>query len=62
MNINHELCDTCGTCVAVCPTLALKLDFGKLIWESDLCTSCGVCVLCCPVSALEITNCAPTGD
>lgn len=53
LKINTEICDRCGTCIAVCPHDALVLT-GTLSVEIELCTQCGVCVSICPVAALTI--------
>lgn len=51
----RELCDYCGTCVAVCPHDAIELlEFDLNI--TDRCTVCQKCVDICPISALEVLH------
>ena len=47
------LCMQCGTCVAVCPTRAVTLDWEvatgyRVAIDQERCTDCGVCVDACP--------------
>lgn len=51
--VNNELCFGCGTCNAVCPVNAIKIDFtsdGRLApdVDSSACTRCGLCTEVCP--------------
>lgn len=41
-------CCHCGDCVPNCPTGALSLDNGTVIWEESLCVDCGRCYKTCP--------------
>jgi Fe-S-cluster-containing dehydrogenase component len=47
-----------GSCVAVCPTLALRAYSGEgsagLVFEPAACIGCGVCALVCPEAALTL--------
>ncbi len=52
----RELCDFCGTCVAVCPHDAIDLSEADLYIIPDKCTLCMFCVQVCPIRALEATN------
>lgn len=51
--INHNRCDRCGTCIAVCPADALYLST-KALSVNPSCTNCGRCVRVCPVAALSL--------
>jgi coenzyme F420 hydrogenase subunit beta len=47
------LCMQCGTCVAVCPTRAVALDWTvaagyRVTVDRERCTDCGICVEACP--------------
>lgn len=55
VQINIKVCDGCGTCVGMCPTLALQLT-PRLVVDEKLCESCGVCVDICPVAALKLSK------
>ena len=46
-------CLHCGTCVAVCPNGALRLD-SRVHIDYEKCLTCGTCAEACPGGALEI--------
>ena len=50
--INSELCDGCGTCVAICPDGALYLVDGKAMVDAGLCRGCEDCIAVCPTGAI----------
>ena len=55
------LCMQCGTCVAVCPAAAVRLDWDlraghRLSVDGGLCTDCGACVEACPGPGLDFTT------
>lgn len=55
---NSGLCTGCGTCVAVCPTRAVRMrqtGSGSLapIIDPQLCTQCGLCLEVCPGIQLQ---------
>ena len=37
----------CGDCVTTCPTNALTLEAGKVLWNSDKCVDCDTCIHTC---------------
>lgn len=44
-----------GSCVAVCPTNAIKINKqGQVTITKKLCTGCGICVEMCPVNVIEL--------
>ena len=51
--IKNDLCDFCGTCVAVCPADAIELFEARLVIDQEKCTDCLNCVKICPFEALE---------
>ena len=53
IRINRVVCDTCGTCVGVCPVDALVIEFGSLVLHQEICIDCGACVQACPVEAVR---------
>ncbi|MBD3321498.1 MAG: 4Fe-4S dicluster domain-containing protein [Chitinivibrionales bacterium] len=53
VKISGQLCDLCGTCIAVCPEDALVMT-PVLQCDRKKCTRCGRCVGICPVGALSI--------
>ncbi len=52
--IDLELCDRCGCCVSICPTLALNLTQYNLVIDHDKCILCRKCLKSCPLGALKI--------
>ncbi len=57
MKINHDLCDICGTCVAVCPTDAIIVSEFKVTIDNEKCTKCMNCLKVCPIKAIEDEQC-----
>lgn len=58
--VNENLCNSCGTCVDVCPANAISLlekaNDELLAFDYSQCMYCGLCVEECPVEALEQSN------
>ncbi|MCD6383358.1 MAG: 4Fe-4S binding protein [Thermoplasmata archaeon] len=54
--IDKEKCLWCGTCVGVCPVLAMTLKETYVDVDQERCTSCGICVKACPVGAITMTE------
>jgi len=62
--INEEIyppemivCNQCGTCVDVCPTLALTINTqGVVILNKSLCIGCLMCVAACPINAMRFVE------
>ena len=57
ININHQLCDLCGTCVGVCPVDALIIEKNELILNYNICINCHFCKLICPIGAVSEDKC-----
>lgn len=53
VEVNKSVCDGCGTCVSICPTMAISMPLDG-IEVSDMCTECKKCIAICPVAALYI--------
>jgi uncharacterized protein len=49
-----ERCHGCGTCAAVCPKTAIKIEHEKTVIDSDLCIGCFECMHACPEHAIDI--------
>jgi ferredoxin len=60
VNVTMDQCDSCGTCISVCPANALMLLTETLIVDSNRCTGCGICVAVCPFGALNLVPSATT--
>ena len=41
-------CIHCGVCVSVCPTEALTMEQGKVVWQEEKCCQCDQCLAACP--------------
>lgn len=50
--VNSNICDLCGTCVAVCPVDCIELTEFDLIIDNEICINCNACVKMCPFAAL----------
>lgn len=49
-----NVCNQCQTCVAVCPTLALKVNAqGVVMVDKNLCISCYMCIAVCPTQSMH---------
>jgi len=51
--VDRELCDFCGTCVAVCQPDAIFLAERDIRIDLEKCTECENCVIACPVGAMR---------
>lgn len=47
--INH--CVSCQACVKTCPSGALKVIDGKVLWDDKLCVNCDTCLKTCKFNA-----------
>jgi len=52
-SINPKLCDSCGTCIAVCPSDAIFIEDKTAVIQQDLCIHCGSCKTACPLFIIE---------
>lgn len=52
IKVDQELCDHCGTCVAVCPMDCMLLSENTLHIVAEQCNGCSACVRVCPLGAL----------
>ncbi|MGQ9559003.1 MAG: 4Fe-4S binding protein [Candidatus Oleimicrobiaceae bacterium] len=59
IRLKDDLCDLCGTCVAVCPADALELTECRLLIDRERCTLCMNCVYACPFACLEVHDEVP---
>ena len=50
------LCDHCGVCIPSCPTDALSLVNGRIVFDAAACTHCDACLRACPISASPMTH------
>jgi len=53
MFIRKDLCDICGSCVAVCPVDAIYIEEFNVEIDQKICTECGNCLIICPAKAIE---------
>jgi pyruvate formate lyase activating enzyme len=44
----QALCTDCGLCVEGCPSRALALVKGRVVWDEGLCRACDRCLQLCP--------------
>ena len=53
-------CIHCGDCVSVCPTQALSLKEGKVVWNRQACIGCDACIhTCTHLSSPKTTDDSP---
>ena len=54
--IDREICDLCGDCLAACPTQALSLDAERrvIVLDDEHCAYCGDCEAICPAGAIRL--------
>jgi ferredoxin len=53
MKINRNLCDICGTCVAVCPVDAIVVSEFEVCIDNEKCINCLNCMTACPIKAIS---------
>ena len=58
--VDRQLCDACGLCMPLCPTLAIEMQREGLRIVDEACTGCRKCIAPCPVGALRMVPAAPT--
>ncbi len=56
IKIIDNKCDYCGSCVTVCPTDCIELDYDSIEIEHPKCIDCNLCVYICPIEVLKIEN------
>ena len=56
IELDEELCISCGACTAVCLPRALKVQApdGELSLDKDRCILCGFCVDACPLQLIKV--------
>lgn len=55
IQIDKNNCDTCGTCISICPENAIAL-VDSLIINHEICSTCQQCVDVCPFGALRMSD------
>lgn len=53
---DRERCAGCGSCAAVCPQKAVKVQEGKMVTDQKLCNGCGTCVDYCNLNLREVAG------
>ena len=53
LTIQSEICDFCGTCVAVCPEDCIILGEASIKIDFSACSMCMNCVKCCPLHIIK---------
>ena len=54
IEVDRDICDDCGRCVASCGYLALSMQGGSLCTDDSACRRCGLCQQMCPAIHLCI--------
>ena len=63
IEVDSDKCFSCGTCVALCPVEAIKINEDLTVeFDKERClgNTCGICVDACPARA--ITSLKPNGN
>ena len=55
IEIDRDICNGCGLCVAVCPTGTISLTEGKATVSGEESLLCGHCEAVCPQGAIHLT-------
>ena len=57
IELDKDLCISCGNCAFYCPYGAVRLDSpGGASFDLAFCKGCGLCVAKCPAMAIELEN------
>ena len=56
MFVRKDLCDLCGSCVAVCPVDAISIEEFFVLIDMNICIECENCLIVCPAKAIEKEN------
>ena len=56
IHIKENLCDFCGTCIAVCPVDCIEIREATIRIEDLSCIDCELCVDICPIEVLVSDN------
>ncbi len=59
--VTKDLCNSCGLCIAACPSQAISVDEegSCVIVDEVRCQACGECMAICPVGAIGPLNANP---
>lgn len=57
-----NMCIHCGICVPTCPSKALSLKEGKVVWDETVCEQCDTCIKVCPHLASPKINTMSSDD
>ena len=52
--IETQTCNSCGTCMAVCPSEAIGYGDNGFYVKADACCGCGACADVCPTGAVVL--------
>jgi NAD-dependent dihydropyrimidine dehydrogenase PreA subunit len=52
VKIDASKCNSCGTCIEICPVEGVKIIDGKAV-ANEQCVECGTCINCCPTQAIS---------
>ncbi|MGZ4199613.1 MAG: mercury methylation ferredoxin HgcB [Thermoleophilia bacterium] len=55
LQLDVELCNGCGSCLAVCPRAVFEMNAGRaLLADRGACIECGACALNCERDAIRL--------
>mgnify|MGYP001989468519 FL=1 len=53
INIKHNECDYCSSCVSVCPVNCIEVKESSIEIDEKVCIDCNLCVYICPIEVLS---------
>ncbi len=54
VRINTDECVSCGGCIDLCPTVAIRMVDDRVVIDPEKCTTCKICVQVCPLNAPRV--------
>jgi Pyruvate/2-oxoacid:ferredoxin oxidoreductase delta subunit len=65
IEVDSEKCFSCGTCIALCPVEAIKMDIDHTVqFDKEKClgSTCSICVDACPARAIKSVKANGNGN
>ena len=53
IDIKHNECDYCSSCVSVCPVDCIEVRESSIEIDDKVCIDCNLCVYICPIEVLS---------
>lgn len=56
VHISTDICVSCGGCIDLCPTTAIRMVDDTVVIDPEKCIVCKICVQVCPLNAPHVTE------